>query len=245
MSLPTFQQLTQPISDYHQFLQDVNRMASLPADQQADDPGIPLRYRFVHSANEQPAVLELDQQLRNVTHSLDEFLLLPVADYPSKMELLLAIQNKLMAEMALGLKVEQYLHTLVQQHAPDTPLVKHLHAGKHQNIPRAPYYRAVALMNETVAALNSKLSTLIAFMKKHRKDLPAAPLQPAESTPASDRKSLLTQPFLTKKEAAMLLNVSEDTIDNYIKRGLLRKTQVPGRKKIAIPVADVKKLFEG
>jgi len=81
MAIPSIKQLEQPLSDYHQFIFEINRMMSLPPDQDINDPGLPLRYRFKESPNENPEIVELVQRIREITDSLDEFLLLSVIDY--------------------------------------------------------------------------------------------------------------------------------------------------------------------
>lgn len=240
MNLPSFSQLEQPISDYHQFIFEVNRMISLPPDQDIDDPGLPLRYRFRNSANENPEIIALDQRIRHITERLDDFLLIPAQDYLPKAEILKAMLNKLTKEMEHGSHLLEYLTQLSAAHNNGNVPDRFLHAGSGMPIKFSGHYRAVCIVQESMTAFSEKLKVTINFLRRHGSMANGASpgLTAAEST--NRRNNLLQQPFLTKKEAAEVLGVSEDSIDNYIKKGLLTKKQIPGKRKIAIPTSEVK-----
>jgi excisionase family DNA binding protein len=244
MAIPSIKQLEQPLSDYHQFIFEINRMMSLPPDQDINDPGLPLRYRFKESPNENPEIVELVQRIREITDSLDEFLLLSVIDYWPKSKILQSIYLKLKSEKALGDELLEYVKSLSAQQNDEIPPEKFLHAGSGKSAAFAVYYRAMANMQEAVSAFEQKLKEVITFLRKHSQVADQSGINEG-SKPRTDKKELLQEPYLTKREAAALLAVSEDTIDNYIKKGLLTKMQIPGKQKISIPTEDVKKMLPG
>lgn len=88
-------------------------------------------------------------------------------------------------------------------------------------------------MNAEVTLNLSELCRLPALLVAIQQDISALRRDLAPAKPPPERKL-----FYTKQEAADVLNVSQTTVDRYIRRKLLRKCKATG--KVLISVDDLK-----
>lgn len=243
MKLPSYNDLTEPLSDYHQFLFELRRMGELSTTEIMGDEGLPLRFRFTGSSNQQPEVIKLYKTLENLSNVVNEFLLLPSQDYAPKAEILSAVKVKIAAELKMSEALLEYFYTKAKDENNGQPPLKYLHAGISHQGKFNSLYRALAVMQDALTGLKKTVSSVRQFMIKHKQETGAPLLVKSSLQETNPWDELLSRPFLTKKESAQVLGVSEDTIDNYIKKGILPKQQIAGKKKIMISVAEVKKLL--